>query len=141
MALKHSLGELTPEDIFKRARKEKVQVWGVFAKPDFELQAVAVTEVVKYEQYSSLRVITLGGVNMDQWAAALDQTLEGFCRTMQLSKIEAVGRKGLEVKLKPLGFRPVYTVFVKEVEQVEQNCGRDQNCIKHESSRIPTTIC
>jgi len=126
-ALAHSLGELTAEDVLSRAAKDTVQVWGVYDKRMQELYAVAVTEVVTYEQYSALRVITLGGYKMELWASDLDRVFQRFCREQNLVKIEAVGRKGLERRLRQLAFRPVYTVFVKEVEGFEQNSREHTN--------------
>lgn len=115
-ALEHSLGEVSADFLRKRILGGKAQLWVVCNKGSFDdLLAVAVTEVVDYEAMGSLRVITLGGVGMAKWAQKLSDALELFCRENRLSRIEAVGRRGLEKKLDYLAFRPVYTVYVKEI--------------------------
>lgn len=121
-ALDHSLGELTPHDLFKRVTDGKVQLWAVytFGQSPAKLLGLASTEVVDYGQYSGLRVITLAGNDMPSWQGALDRAFGKFCKEEGLRQIEAVGRRGLKRRLQPLGYRPVYTVYVREINEQER---------------------
>lgn len=119
IALEHSLGEVTAEDLKTRVIDGNAQLWLVVELPATELEkaivAVAITEVVQYDQLSSIRVITLGGANMAKWARGLDDALVVFAREQGATRLEAVGRAGLGRKLAHLAFLPSYTVYTKEI--------------------------
>ena len=119
VALEHSLGEVTADDLKCRIIDGNAQLWLIIELPALELEqaivAVAITEIVQYDQLSSLRVITLGGANMARWARDLDNALVSFARGQGSTRMEAVGRAGLGRKLAHLAFLPSYTVYTKEI--------------------------
>lgn len=114
-ALRHAHGEVSAKGLLDQVSLQKAQLWLVYKELDRSLVAVAVTEVKEYEELSSLLIVALSGVGIDWWARALYDAFEGFCKEHKLSRMEAVGRKGFEKKLSPLGFTPVYTVYTREV--------------------------
>lgn len=115
-ALQHAHGEVTAKGLIDQIALCRAQLWLVCKELDRSLCAVAVTEVKAYEGLSSLLIVALSGAGIDHWARALYDALEAYCNMQHLERMEAVGRKGFERKLGPLGFSPAYTVFVREVE-------------------------
>lgn len=115
-ALHHSHGEITAQALLDQVAQCRAQLWLVCKELDRALCAVAVTEVKVYSELSSLLVVALSGTGIDNWARALYDAFEDYCKEQHLQRMEAVGRKGFERKLGPLGFSPVYTVFVREVD-------------------------
>lgn len=115
-ALEHAYGEIQYQDLQQMVAREQVQVWFVFNSVGDDLVAVATTQVVGYPQFKALRVITLGGVNMSQWARSLDDALIDFAKENGCRRMEAFGRKGLAHKLEELAFTVMYTAYGKELE-------------------------
>jgi hypothetical protein len=113
-ALEHASGELTTDDILNCATRGKFQVWLVTQAR--QLVGAATTQVVQYPRCAAVRVVTLGGRDMDSWAARLDDEIQAFGREQGATRIEACGRKGLERKLRELAYIPRYTMLVKEIE-------------------------
>lgn len=122
-ALHYAHGEITAQALLDQVAQCQAQLWLVYRVLDRSLCAVAVTEVRSYSELSSLLVVALSGTGIDSWARALHDAFEGYCKEQHLQRMEAVGRKGFERKLGPLGFNPMYTVFVKEVnyEQISRD--------------------
>ncbi len=116
-ALMHSLGEVTSVQLLEMILAEKAQLWGVAREGIFI--GAAVTEVVQYPNTSALRITTLGGEGMAKWVDDMGKVLEKFAKSIGASRIEAVGRKGFIRRLAPLGYRPAYTIMIKEVESDE----------------------
>ena len=61
----HSEGELEPEDIFEALTEGEMQLWA--AVDDKEILATMVTQVVPYPRKRVLRIISIGGEDMDRW--------------------------------------------------------------------------
>jgi len=115
-ALHHAHGEVTAKGLLDLVAEQKAQLWLVYKELDRSLCAVAVTEVRIYPELSALLITALSGVGIDWWARALHDAFKEFCYEYGLKRMEAVGRKGFERKLGPLGFQPIYTVYVNEVD-------------------------
>lgn len=117
-ALDHAHGELCSDDILDGALKGLYQIWTIHKKSDRELVGVVTTQVITYPRLVAVRIVTIAGVGLSWWARDLNDELESFCREHKAERMEAFGRKGLERKLSPLAFRPVYTAYIKEVANV-----------------------
>jgi len=141
-ALDWAAGELDALDLIALVEEDKAQLWLIFGEESRKLRAVATTMVVQYPRLKVVRVVTLAGEGMDEWAGELAERLEKFARGQECQRLEAFGRKGLEKKLGKLGFRAQYVTLVKEVEGGEdgQVCRIDANGLDYESASVPATI-
>lgn len=110
-------GEVEPKQIIDGLPSGRYQMWLV--SNDNEIVAVAVTEVVSYPARSALRIVALSGTGFDNWGLVLSELLESFARCVNAKHIEAIGRRGLERLLKPLGYEARYVVVAKELNYGE----------------------
>lgn len=118
-ALDHSENEITEDQLREKVVGKKAQLWAI-SNPDTlngneNFVGAAVTEVMTYPNKRALRIVTLSGQKMSAWMEELDKIMQRFARFTKSSHIEAVGRHGFVRRLKPLGYKPTYTVLVKEV--------------------------
>lgn len=114
-ALEHSQGEVTEEQLKKKVIAKKAQLWAV-ANGSSDFVGAAVTEVIAYPNMKALRITTLGGEKMSQWMWDLDKVMLRFAKFVKARHIESVGRHGFVRRLKPLGYKPTYTVLIKEIK-------------------------
>ena len=65
---------------------------------------VIVTEISPYPRKNVLRVVAMGGLNLDEW---LGETNDILCKWACAigAKLESTGRKGWERRLAPLGWK------------------------------------
>lgn len=112
-ALKHSLGEVTTVQLLEMILAKKAQLWGI--REGEEFVGACVTEVIQYPNARSLRITTLGGKKMASWTEQLGGVMDEYASTVTADRIEAVGRRGFTRRLAPLGFKPAYTIMVKEM--------------------------
>jgi hypothetical protein len=125
MSLQRSLGEMTPLGVRNALKDGSMQMWLVAdmggADDPVKFVAGCVTQIVEYESFRSLRIAMIGGAGLDEWKDKLMSAVDHFARSEGCKYIEAVGRRGLEKKISPLGFKPEYTVYIKEVPGYGQN--------------------
>lgn len=115
-ALDRSKGEITPAGVRECIKKGSMQMWLVVeVQSEVRFLAGCVTQVIDYEQFSVLRVVILGGSEVDKWGEALFGVLKAFAHEQGLKYIEAVGRRGLWKRLSKLGFEPTYVTYHLEV--------------------------
>lgn len=117
VALKRSNGEIKAEDVRELAVAGKMQLWAIWDVEEKKLYGLAVTEVMDYPQKASLRIVTLGGTNMDFWSELLLSRLMDYAKLLNLDYIEAVGRFGFARKLEKLGFKPTYLLMTKPLRE------------------------
>jgi len=111
-ALRHSEGELEPEDLIKHLDKGDLRMW--VAMQDNEMIACMVTEIISYPRKKIVRVITLAGKDMDSWYDFLPM-LEGYAVNNECSSLEAWTRKGMTRKLKD--WKHAYDIITKDIKQ------------------------
>lgn len=112
-ALDAAAGELTLDDVGLSIATQRRQLW--LTTDSKRISGAAVTELVKYEQLTAVRVVLLGGQDMDDWSPMMEAAIKDFGRREGARRLEAVGRKGLERKLRPLGWEPKFVVYTKEI--------------------------
>ena len=113
-ALKHSEGEIIPEDLVKPIKTGKMQLW--VALSDGVIAAM-ITEIVVYPRKRVLRVITIAGKDghgMSKWYGFLP-LVEGFALSNNCSSLEAWTRKGMAKKL--TDWEHKYMVITKDLKQ------------------------
>ena len=112
-ALKHSEGEVIPEDLVKPIKTGKMQLW--VALSDGVIAAM-ITEIVVYPRKRVLRVITIAGKDghgMSKWYGFLP-LVEGFALSNNCSSLEAWTRKGMAKKL--TDWEHKYMVITKDLK-------------------------
>ena len=112
-ALKHSEGEIIPEDLVRPIKTGKMQLW--VALSDGVIAAM-ITEIVVYPRKRVLRVITIAGKDghgMSKWYGFLP-LVEGFALSNNCSSLEAWTRKGMAKKLKDWEHK--YMVITKDLK-------------------------
>ena len=112
-ALETSRGELVSQDLIEQGYRGDVQFWEIHQ--DEARVGLLTTTVIDYPQGSVLRIITLTGRDLRSWAQDVDAVLEEFAQSLGCRWVEFVGRKGFEVILADLAYKPVYVVYSREV--------------------------
>ena len=83
--------EMSEEDFFESLMNQELQLW--VALEENELLACMVTRIVSYPQKRLLRIIFIGGKDMDKWLENLP-IVENFALTNGCTSLEIWGRKG-----------------------------------------------
>lgn len=91
-----------------------MKAWAVYEKE--VVKAVVVTEIVMWPNYRVLRVVLLAGRDMDEWIH-LDALLETHARRHSCAFIEGFTRPGMAKRTEKVGYRTVYHVIRKHVQQ------------------------
>jgi hypothetical protein len=87
----HSRGEATLEDYYEHISTGDMQLWVAVSKN--EVLACMVTQIAPYPSKRVLRIIALGGVEMERWIEFLPD-IEHWAMNMGCTSLEAWGRKG-----------------------------------------------
>ena len=87
----HSEGELEPDDFFESLTDGDMQLWVAIENKD--IVASMVTQIVPYPRKRILRIIAIGGDEMDKWIHQLPM-VEDWALTMGCTALECWGRKG-----------------------------------------------
>ena len=87
----HSRGEATLEDYYEHISTGDMQLWVAVSKN--EVLACMVTQIAPYPSKRVLRIIALGGVEMERWIEFLPD-IEHCAMNMGCTSLEAGGRKG-----------------------------------------------
>ena len=87
----YSEGELETEDFKTYLLDEQMQLW--IAVDDKEILAAMVTQIIVYPQKRVLRIVAIGGGQMERWISFLPG-LEDLAIEQGCSSMEVWGRKG-----------------------------------------------
>ena len=87
----HSRGEATLEDYYEHISNGDMQLWVAVSKDD--IMACMVTQIAPYPSKRVLRIIALGGIEMERWLEFLPD-IEHWAMNMGCTSLEAWGRKG-----------------------------------------------
>jgi hypothetical protein len=87
----HSEGELAPEDFHEALISGEMQLW--LAIEDKEVIASMVSQIINYPKKRILRIISIGGEDMDKWITHLP-TVENWALAAGCYSLECWGRKG-----------------------------------------------
>ena len=91
MVIDKSQGEAVLEDYYEHIATGDMQLW--VAVEDKDVLACMVTQIAPYPSKRVLRIIALGGENIDQWIDFLPD-VEHWAMGMGCSSLELWGRKG-----------------------------------------------
>lgn len=112
LALRHSDGEFSAEDILEMLLERRAQFWAI--GDEQEILAVFVTWVVVFPQFSILEVLCAGGKGIGDWASYIS-VFEAFAAEQGCRKLRWFGRDGLVKVMEKFGFHKRYTVMSKDV--------------------------
>ena len=87
----HSAGEANVADYYEYLTEGEMQLW--VAADNDNILACMVTQIAPYPSKRVLRIIALGGVEMEKWIEFLPD-IEHWAMGMGCSSLEAWGRKG-----------------------------------------------
>jgi hypothetical protein len=87
----HSEGELEPDDFFEALTEGDMQLW--VAIKDHDVIASMISQIVTYPRKRILRIISIGGDDMELWIDQLPM-VEDWALTMGCTSLECWGRKG-----------------------------------------------
>jgi len=105
-------GAFTDKDLYKLIQDRDMQLWGVH---DGDLKAVFITQIVEYIRMKRLRLVLIGGHEIEEWLDMVSECMDKFAKENNCSGIELWGRKGWIKRLKPLGYEEYETVVIKEL--------------------------
>lgn len=100
--------EITLDSVFEGLANGTYQGWHIDS-------VFVVTSVIRYENFSSLRITHCGGNLTDELLKKALDILEEFAKTLGCSRVELYGRRGWCKRLKPYGYNELYTVVVKSL--------------------------
>jgi len=106
----HSEGELATEDFLEFLKLADMQLW--VAVRQKEVIAAMVTQIIPYPRKKILRIIAIGGAEMDRWFGSLPK-VEEFALQMGCESLEAWGRKGWKKIL--TDWNDSYIVYTKKL--------------------------
>ena len=87
----HSQGEMTAENFYEELTNGSMQLWvSIEGK---EVLACMITQIAPYPNKQVLRIIALGGVEMEKWIQFLPD-IEHWAMNVGCTSLEAWGRKG-----------------------------------------------
>jgi hypothetical protein len=109
----HSEGELTTSDFYLALIEEEMQLWVAVEDGD-DVIATLITQIVPYPQKKVLRLISVGGKNMDRWLHFM-KDIEEFARLTHCNSMEVWGRKGWKKIL--TDWKDSYVVYTKELDR------------------------
>ena len=79
-----------------------------------EIVYAAVTEILPYQKRKALRIVLMGGKDIDSWVDT--KIFERFARSQECDRIEIVGRKGWIKKLETRGYKQTHYIVTKEIK-------------------------
>lgn len=109
-ALDKSCGELAIQDIYQRVDDGRMGLLDIHGK------AACVIEFMDYPQITALRVVALGGEDMDEWLDELQDFLYRWAEENHMDRIEHNGRKGWIKTLKDYGYKERYTFMTRDID-------------------------
>lgn len=108
-ALDHSCGELAIQDVYRKLQDGHM---GLIMND----KMACVVEFMDYPQITALRVVALGGEDMDEWLEELLDILYKWAKENGHSRVEHMGRKGWVKTLQKYGYEPRYVFMTREID-------------------------
>jgi hypothetical protein len=113
-ALKRGDGECVADDVAERCARGQALLWMV-VDPRYGLRGVVVTEPVVYPRKRTLNLWIVSGDHLAAWRPAAEAAIAAHALTLGFSELEASGPAGWGRLGRETGWRPVRTVYRREV--------------------------
>jgi hypothetical protein len=104
-------GDFDGNHVFERLMEDTMQLFIGYNTDD--IIYAAVTELIPYQHNKALRIVLMGGKQINSWVDT--KTFEKFGRLEGCNRIEIVGRKGWVKKLESRGYRQTHYIVTKEL--------------------------
>ena len=117
-ALEHSDGEWTSAQIVQQAITDSsiFHIWEILK--DGAPIAVASTRVIKYNNFTSLHIITLGGSDVYDKLPFITTEFEKMIKEYeQIDFLEYTGRRGFIKQLNTIGWKEMYVTMRKNLKE------------------------
>tara|TARA_E500000305_G_C3999469_1_gene226513 strand:- start:395 stop:814 length:420 start_codon:yes stop_codon:yes gene_type:complete len=109
----YTYGRMLTVDVLHSLIINHYHLWIIY-KDDEEIEAIAITEFMKYPRKTVLLINFISGDNLDKWIKELDKTLVKFSKESGCDFLEACGRAGWERKVTKLGWIKKFTIVEKQ---------------------------
>lgn len=104
-------GDFDGNHVYERLMEDTMQLFVGYNTDD--IIYAAVTELIPYQHNKALRIILMGGKQINSWVDT--KTFEKFGRLEGCNRIEIVGRKGWVKKLISRGYKQTHYIVTKEL--------------------------
>lgn len=105
-------GDFDSDYVFDNLMKDTMQLFIGYSKDD--IIYASVTELLPYQHNKALRIILMGGKQIDSWVDT--KIFEKFAKQQGCNRIEIVGRKGWIKKLESRGYKQTHYIVTKEIK-------------------------
>lgn len=104
-------GDFDGNHVFERLMEDTMQLFIGYNTDD--IIYAAVTELIPYQHNKALRIVLMGGKQINSWVDT--KIFEKFGRLEGCNRIEIVGRKGWVKKLISRGYKQTHYIVTKEL--------------------------
>ena len=110
----YTYGRMLTVDVLHSLITNQYHLWIIYKddkdKWDGEVEAIAITEFMKYPRRTVLLINFISGDKLDDWVKELDKVLIKFSKESGCDFLEACGRTGWERKVKKIGWQKKFTI-------------------------------
>lgn len=104
-------GDFDGNHVYERLMEDTMQLFVGYNTDD--IIYAAVTELIPYQHNKALRIVLMGGKQINSWVDT--KTFETFGKLEGCNRIEIVGRKGWVKKLMSRGYKQTHYIVTKEL--------------------------
>lgn len=104
-------GDFDGNHVFERLMEDTMQLFIGYNTDD--IIYAAVTELIPYQHNKALRIVLMGGKQINRWVDT--KIFEKFGKLEGCNRIEIVGRKGWVKKLESRGYKQTHYIVTKEL--------------------------
>ena len=104
-------GDFDGNHVYERLMEDTMQLFVGYNTDD--IVYAAVTELIPYQYNKALRIVLMGGKQINSWVDT--KTFEKFGKLEGCNRIEIVGRKGWVKKLISRGYKQTHYIVTKEL--------------------------
>jgi hypothetical protein len=104
-------GDFDGNHVYERLMEDTMQLFVGYNTDD--IIYAAVTELIPYQYNKALRIVLMGGKQINSWVDT--KTFEKFGKLEGCNRIEIVGRKGWVKKLISRGYKQTHYIVTKEL--------------------------
>jgi hypothetical protein len=104
-------GDFDADHVYENLHKETMQLFLGYNTED--IIYAAITEICPYQHNRALRIVLMGGTNINSWVDT--DIFENFGKLQGCNRIEIVGRKGWIKKLQSRGYKQTHFIVTKEL--------------------------
>ena len=105
----YTYGRMITVDVLHSLIINHYHLWVIYKEKD-EIEAIAITEFMKYPRKTVLLINFISGDKLDDWMKELDRVLVKFSKESGCDFLEACGRSGWERKVKKIGWQKRFTI-------------------------------